>query len=106
MSDTLGYEAEPTDIEATVADIAATPDLMERYARATAEQAYHEAVAERLKQIREETVARLNRGEQGPRLSYEKIAELLLPGKSRAAAQQMVERGRTRLKPDTPRDER
>ncbi|MER7361959.1 hypothetical protein [Nonomuraea wenchangensis] len=93
----LGYEAEPSDVEATVADIAATPDLMERYARATSEQAYHEAVAERLKLIREETLARLNRGDDGTRLSYEKIAELLLPGKSRATAQQMVERGRARL---------
>jgi hypothetical protein len=97
MSDTLGYEAEPADVDATVADIAATPDLMERYTRATAEQAYHEAVVQRLKEIREETVARLNRGDDGPRLSYEKIADLLLPGKSRAAAQQMVERGRSRI---------
>lgn len=97
MSENLGYEAEPADVDATVADITATPDLMERYARATAEQAYHEAVAQRLKEIREETAARLNRGDQGERLSYEQIAALLLPGKSRAAAQQMVERGRSRI---------
>lgn len=93
--DTLGYEAEPADVEATVAEIVATPDLLERYARATAAQAYHEAVARRLKEMREETVARLNMGEQGERLSYERIAALI--GRSRAAAQQMVERGRERL---------
>ncbi len=92
---TFGYEAEGTDVEATVADIAATPDLMERYARATAEQAYHEAIAARLQEIREETVARLNARDDSGRLSYEGIARLI--GRSRAAAQQMVERGRTRL---------
>lgn len=103
-SSTLGYEAEPTDVEAIVSTILSdldeiTDDPTERYHRLTAEQALYEGVVTRLTELREEAVARLNIGDgtgsRAGRLSYEKIAGVI--GKSRAAAQQMVERGRTRV---------
>ncbi|WP_084965244.1 sigma-70 family RNA polymerase sigma factor [Thermoactinospora rubra] len=102
-SSTLGYEAEKTDVDAIVSDVLASlddiTDLGERYHRLTAEQALYEAVVRRLAELREETVARLNIGDgtgrRAGRMSYEQIAQVI--GKSRAAAQQMVERGRARL---------
>ncbi|MFI7126012.1 hypothetical protein ACIBQ1_09980 [Nonomuraea sp. NPDC050153] len=103
-SSTLGYEAEPTDVEAIVSTILAdldeiTEDPADRYSRLTAEQALYEGVVKRLTEIREEIVARMNVGDgtgrRNGRMSYQAIADLI--GKSRAAAQQMVERGRERL---------
>jgi DNA-directed RNA polymerase specialized sigma24 family protein len=104
VSDTLGYEAEPADVEAIVSRILAdldeaTADPAERYHRLTAEQALHEAVARRITEKREEILARLNVGDgtgrREGRMSYDRIAQVI--GRSRATAQQMVERGRTRL---------
>ena len=103
-SSTLGYEAEPTDVEAIVSTILAelkeiTDDPSDLYSRLSAEQALYEGVVRRLTEMREEIVARMNVGDgtgrRDGRMSYQEIADLI--GKSRAAAQQMVERGRTRL---------
>lgn len=89
-SSTLGYEAEPGDVEAAVADIARTPDLMERYARASAEQAHHDAVSAALADERARVCAEWWDGGTG--LSYARIGDLI--GASRSRAQQLVERGR------------
>lgn len=103
-SSTLGYEAETVDVEAIIAPILAdldeiTDDPAVQYHRLTAEQALYEGVVKRLTEAREGIVARMNVGDgtgrRDGRMSYEDIAQLI--GKSRAAAQQMVERGRTRL---------
>lgn len=103
-SSTLGYEAEPTDVEAIVSTITAdleeiTDDPAILYSRLTSEQALYEGVVKRLTEMREEIVAKMNAGDgtgrRDGRMSYEDIAGLI--GKSRAAAQQMVERGRSRL---------
>jgi hypothetical protein len=103
-SSTLGYEAEPSDVETIVSTIMAqlkeiTDDPADLYSRLTSEQALYEGVVKRLTEAREEVVARMNVGDgtgsRDGRMSYEDIAGLI--GKSRAAAQQMVERGRARL---------
>ncbi|MFB9476966.1 hypothetical protein ACFFR3_46380 [Nonomuraea salmonea] len=100
--DPTGYEADPEEVAAALADIAAVIDPMERFARAGAGLAFHEACAAELRQMREEMAARFNRGDYGPRLSYGDIADLLLPGRSRGRAQQLVERGRRRLDTASP----
>jgi hypothetical protein len=103
-SSTLGYEAEPTDVEAIVssitdalAEISDDPAVV--YSRLTSEQALYEGVVKRLTELREEVVARMNIGDgtgsRDGRMSFQEIADLI--GRSRAAAQQMVERGRVRL---------
>ncbi|GAA3172877.1 hypothetical protein GCM10020001_119240 [Nonomuraea salmonea] len=51
---------------AALADIAAVIDPMERFARAGAGLAFHEACAAELRQMREEMAARFNRGDYGP----------------------------------------
>jgi hypothetical protein len=103
-SSTLGYEAEPSDVKAIVSAILAeleeiTDDPAILYSRLTSEQALYEGVVKRLTELREEIVAKMNIGDgtgrRDGRMSYEDIAGLI--GKSRAAAQQMVERGRPRL---------
>lgn len=101
---TLGYEADPTDVEAIVSVILAdldeaTSDPLERYSRLSAEQVLHEAVGGCLERERERILARLNAGDgtgrRGGRMSYEDIARHI--GRSRSTAQQMVERGRELL---------
>ncbi|MFI7691806.1 hypothetical protein ACIBQ6_22245 [Nonomuraea sp. NPDC049655] len=103
-SSTLGYEAEPSDVKAIVSALMAelkeiTDDPAELYSRLTSEQALYEGVVKRLTELRETTVARMNVGDgtgsREGRMSYQEIADLI--GKSRASAQQMVERGRARL---------
>lgn len=86
---TPGYEAEPADVAADVANwIDGISDPSELYARSTAGQAHHEAVAAALQRARDRALAELNAGG----LSYEKLTELTRL--SRAGVQKAVERGR------------
>ncbi|MFD7868121.1 hypothetical protein [Streptomyces sp. NPDC059783] len=87
---TTGFEPEPSDVAAEVASyLADVTDPLERYHRATAAQAHHQAVLSALQQERDRSLARLN----ADGLSYEKLADLV-PGLSRAGVQKSVERGR------------
>lgn len=86
---TTGYEPEPGDVAAAVADwIGDTHDPSELYSRATAGQAHHEAVAAALQRARDRALACLN----ADGLSYEKLTELT--SLSRSGVQKAVERGR------------
>lgn len=89
--DTLGYEPEPTDVAAEIEGVLGDiTDPMERYHRATAAQAHHDAVSAALADERARICAALWDGGQGQ--SYAQIGEVI--GRSRSKAQQLVERGR------------
>ncbi|CQR59206.1 hypothetical protein [Streptomyces leeuwenhoekii] len=87
---TTGYEAEPSDVAAEVAShLDDITDPLERYHRATAAQAHHQAVASKLQQERDKALAQLN----ADGASYEKLTSLV-PGMTRSGIQKAVERGR------------
>lgn len=89
-SPTTGYEAEPSDVAAEVAShLEDITDPLERYHRATAAQAHHQAVTAALQQERDKALAELNAGGA----SYEKLTTLV-PGLTRSGVQKAVERGR------------
>lgn len=86
------YAAEPQDVEALVALVAAVDlvlDPLERYHRASADQELHSAVVTRLSEIRASAVAELHRSGS----SYAQIASTT--GLTRARVQQLVEAGRS-----------
>lgn len=91
---TIGFEAEPADVATEVANhLNDITDPWERYLRATAAQAHHEAVAQSLQAERDKALAMLNDKALGSnRLSYEALAART--GLSRSGAQNAVERGR------------
>ncbi|GHI98144.1 hypothetical protein TPA0906_00100 [Streptomyces olivaceus] len=93
---TTGYEAEPTDVAAEVAThLDDITDPVERYHRATAAQAHHQAVAAALQTERDKALATLNApSPDGQRLTYEQIAQQVTVGLTRAGVQKAVERGR------------
>ncbi|MEU9495890.1 hypothetical protein AB0D73_29435 [Streptomyces sp. NPDC048215] len=87
---TTGFEPEPSDVAAEVAShLADVTDPLERYHRATAAQAHHQAVVAELQQERDKALARLN----ADGVSYEKLTQLV-PGLTRSGVQKAVERGR------------
>lgn len=91
MTDTFGYEAEPSDVAAEISGLLDDiTDPLEVYHRATAAQAHHEAVAAALTDERRRACAAM--WDNGNGLSYARIADLI--GTSRSRAQQLVERGR------------
>lgn len=99
---TLGYEPDPHEVDAIVDDILEDlDDPMHRYVAATAGQVFHQVVAEKLAAVRAGIAADFNvtDEEDGSRLSYAQIAELL--GMSRGRAQQLVEKGRVAAEPQT-----
>lgn len=87
-TDTNGYEAEPSDVAAEIAWLDDITDPLERYHRATAAQAHHEAVVAALARKREYAVSEMH--QDG--LSYGKLADLI--GTSRGLVQKLVERAR------------
>jgi hypothetical protein len=91
---TTGFEAEPKDVATEVANhLNDITDPSERYSRATAGQAHHEAVARALQTERDIALAQLNAPALGPgKLSYEVLA--VRTGLSRSGVQNAVERGR------------
>ena len=92
MTDTFGYEAEPSDVAAEISGLLDDiTDPLEVYHRATAAQAHHEAVAAALTDERRRACAAM--WDNGNGLSYARIADLI--GTSRSRAQQLVERGRS-----------
>ncbi|WP_406117622.1 hypothetical protein [Streptomyces sp. NBC_00989] len=97
---TTGYEAEPTDVAAEVdGHLADITDPLERYHRATAAQAHHQAVAAALQAERDKALALLNTPDpDGCRLTYEQIAEQVTVGLTRSGVQKAVERGREHLR--------
>lgn len=89
---TTGYEAEQADVTAEVAShLDDITDPLERYHRATAAQAHHEAVVAALQAARDKALAQLN----ADGLSYERIRETVTVGLTRSGVQKAVERGRT-----------
>lgn len=70
-------------------------DPWERYVRATAGQAHHDAVAAALQKERDKALAALNTGPKGERLSYEALADRT--ALTRSGVQKAVERGRREL---------
>ncbi|KMS78318.1 hypothetical protein ACH49_16685 [Streptomyces leeuwenhoekii] len=87
---TTGYEPEPSDVAAEVAShLDDITDPLERYHRATAAQAHHQAVVAGLQQERDKALAQLN----ADGASYEKLT-VLAPGMTRSGIQKAVERGR------------
>lgn len=91
---TTGYEPEPADVTAEVSShLDQITDPWDRYVRATAAQAHHEAVSAALQRERDRALAALNAGYEGqPRLSYEALAERT--ALTRSGVQKAVERGR------------
>lgn len=90
---TTGYEAEPSDVAAEVAShLDDITDPLERYHRATAAQAHHQAVVAELQRERDKALAELN----ADGASYEKLTTLV-PGLTRSGVQKAVERGRQLL---------
>lgn len=91
---TTGFEAEPGDVATEVANhLNDITDPWERYVRATAAQAHHEAVAKALQTERDKTLAALNDPALGrARLSYEALADRT--ALTRSGVQNAVERGR------------
>lgn len=91
---TTGYEAEPVDVTAEVeGHLVDITDPWDRYVRATAAQAHHEAVIAALQRERDWALAALNSGQgEAPRLSYEALAERT--NLTRSGVQKAVERGR------------
>lgn len=85
---TTGYEAEPTDVAAEIAWLDEFTDPLERYTRATAAQAHHEAVVAALGREREKAAAQMHT--EGA--SFAAIGRMI--GMTRAWAQKLVERGR------------
>lgn len=92
-SETAGYEAEPADVAAETAWLEEFTDPLERYHRATADQAHHEAVIAELARVREQAVARMH----GDGLPLRKIAELV--GTSPGRVQELIRRDRQRSAP-------
>lgn len=88
-TDTSGYEAEPIDVAAETRWLRDFPDPLERYQRATAAQAHHEAVVSELARVRDAAIVQMH--DSG--LSYGKIGELV--GLSRGRVQQFIERRAT-----------
>lgn len=90
-----GYEPERADVAAEVeGHLAEIIDPWDRYVRATAAQAHHEAVAAALQRERDTALAALNAGYEGqPRLSYEALSERT--ALTRSGVQKAVERART-----------
>ncbi|MFJ4880016.1 hypothetical protein ACIP93_33080 [Streptomyces sp. NPDC088745] len=97
---TTGYEAEPTDVAAEVdGHLADITDPLERYHRATAAQAHHQAVAVALQAERDKALALLNApDENGHRLTYQQLAERVTVGLTQSGVQKAVERGREHLR--------
>ncbi|MEV8544389.1 hypothetical protein [Streptomyces sp. NPDC051572] len=97
---TTGYEAEPTDVAAEVAaHLDDITDPLERYHRATAAQAHHQAVAAAFQAERDKALAALNTpDEDGWRLTYERLAKEVTVGLTRSGVQKAVERGREHLR--------
>ena len=99
---TTGYEAEPSDVAAEVAaHIDDITDPLERYHRATAAQAHHQAVVAALQAERDKALAALNTpdpDQDGWRLTYEQIAQRVTVGLTRSGVQKAVERGREHLR--------
>lgn len=94
---TLGYEAEPQDVDTVVsAYLDGITDPLERYHRATSAQAHHLAVVAALAD--ERARAAYTMWKSG--LSYGKLAELGLG--TRGRAQQLVERGQESVGDFTP----
>jgi len=93
---TTGYEAEPTDVAAEVdAYLDDITDPLERYHRATAAQAHHQAVVAALQKERDKALAALNTpDEDGWRLTYQQISEQVTAGLTVSGVQKAVERGR------------
>lgn len=91
---TNGYEADPANVAAELGDtLGDITDPAERYHRATAAQAHHDAVSAALADERARICAAWWDGGNG--LTYAKIADLI--GTSRSRAQQLVERGRQQI---------
>lgn len=89
MSDTNGYEPEPADVEAFLADGDGWGgDPLPMYVEATKAQVLHQAVAERWALRRATLLAQMN----ACGVSYQQIADVT--GLSRPRVQQLVERGR------------
>ncbi|MFI5987326.1 hypothetical protein ACIBEA_41455 [Streptomyces sp. NPDC051555] len=93
---TLGFEPEPADIAAEVeGHLGNVTDPLERYNRATAAQAHHEAVVRALQGERDMALAAMNAGTgSAPGLSYAEIQHHVTVGLSRSGVQKAVERGR------------
>ncbi|MER6611575.1 hypothetical protein ABT282_38455 [Streptomyces sp. NPDC000927] len=91
-----GFEAEPQFVAAEVANcLDGITDPWERYVRATAGQAHHDAVAAALQKERDKALAALNTGTKDERLSYEALADRT--ALTRSGVQKAVERGRREL---------
>ncbi|MFI6318754.1 hypothetical protein ACIBG8_14600 [Nonomuraea sp. NPDC050556] len=90
---TLGYEAEPSDVAAHLADFT---DLLELYARASAENALLLAAARAATAYKARALALLHRDGY----SYEKIATMVGISETRSGVQKLVEQGRTLLAQD------
>ncbi|MEU9413069.1 hypothetical protein AB0E08_46250 [Streptomyces sp. NPDC048281] len=93
---TGGHKAELADVLAEVTGhLDGITDPRERYHRATAAQAHHQAVAAALQTERDMALADINApGPDGQRLTYEQIAQQVTVGLTRAGVQKAVERGR------------
>jgi len=93
---TIGYEPEPTDVAAEVdAYLGDIRDPQERYHRATAAQAHHQAVVAAFQVERDKALATLNTPDKnGWRLTYQQISEQVTIGLSVSGVQKAVERGR------------
>ncbi|MBL1120738.1 hypothetical protein JK364_52045 [Streptomyces sp. 110] len=96
---TTGYEAEPTDVAAEVAThLDDITDPTERYHRATAAQAHHQAVVAALQTERDKALAALNTpDEDGRRLTYQQISKQVTVDLTPSGVQKAVERGRRAL---------
>lgn len=96
---TTGYQAEPGDIAAEVADhLAGITDPLELYHRATTAQTHHQAVAAALQTERDKALALLNTpNPDGHRLTYADLAEQVAVGITPSGVQKAVERGRRAL---------
>lgn len=95
MSDTIGYEAESTDVDALLADVMTDineePDPSVRYVLLSKAGVLYDALVSRIADERARVAAEM--WDEGRGLSYAKLADALSLG-SRSRAQQLVERGR------------
>jgi hypothetical protein len=75
MGDTIGYEAEPADVQALLhnvcGDLLAEPDWLVRYSRLTSEQSLYDALVSAIKRERGKALAE----GKASGLTWEQVAE-------------------------------